>query len=49
VILGDGTVQAFGNKEEVLSGLTGPRAIRTEASSAPSRGSAVGGMRAPAL
>jgi ATP-binding cassette, subfamily C, bacterial len=49
VILRDGTVQAFGNKEEVLSGLTGPRAIRTEASSAPSRGSAVGGMRAPAL
>jgi ATP-binding cassette, subfamily C, bacterial len=48
VILRDGTVQAFGNKEEVLSGLTGPRAIRTEASSAPSRGSAVGGMRAPA-
>ena len=47
VILRDGTVQAFGNKEEVLS-LTGPRAIRTEASSAPSRGSAVGGMRAPA-
>jgi ATP-binding cassette, subfamily C, bacterial len=33
VILRDGTVQAFGDKEEVLSGLTGPRAIRTEASS----------------
>jgi ATP-binding cassette subfamily C protein len=49
VILRDGTVQAFGNKEEVLSGSTGPRAIRTDASSAPSRGSAVGGMRAPAL
>jgi ATP-binding cassette, subfamily C, bacterial len=49
VILRDGTVQAFGNKEEVLSGLTGPRAIRTEASSAPNRGSAVGGIRAPAL
>jgi ATP-binding cassette subfamily C protein len=48
VILRDGTVQAFGNKEEVLSGSTGPRAIRTDASSAPSRGSAVGGMRAPA-
>ena len=48
VILRDGTVQAFGAKEEVLSGLTGPRALRTEASSAPSRGSAVGGMRAPA-
>ena len=48
VILRDGTVQAFGTKEEVLSGSTGPRAIRTEASSAPGRGSAVGGMRAPA-
>ena len=48
VILRDGTVQAFGAKEEVLSGSTGPRAIRTEASSAPGRGSAVGGMRAPA-
>ena len=49
VILGDGMVQAFGSKEEVLRRLAGPKAIRTETRPVPSLGPAVGDMRVSTL
>jgi ATP-binding cassette, subfamily C, bacterial len=49
MILGDGMVQAFGDKEDVLRSLTGPKVVRTDAAPATAQAAALGDRRSTAL
>jgi len=49
MIMGDGMVQAFGSREEVLRRLTGPKVVRTDSAPSPSTGAVTGDNRASTL
>ena len=49
MIMGDGMVQAFGSRDEVLRRLTGPKVVKAGSGPSPSPGAGIGENRVSTL